>query len=190
MSLIGKLTCVSHQNSSANVVDPLLNSLLFLVPLLHLLAAPYTKVEESFNLQASHDILVYGTPIGHSAGQRLAASYDHFDFPGAVPRTFVGAVTLSGLAQPIVALVGFQHAQFIIRALLGLFNALALLVFRRSLDASFGKVTGRCWVAFITSQFHLMFYLTRTLPNMYSFGLSKSPITLLHPIYFPHTYSC
>lgn len=61
--------------------------------------------------------------------------------------------------------------------MLGLFNAFALLVFRRSLDASFGKVTGRCWVAFITSQFHLMFYLTRTLPNMYSFGLSISRLT-------------
>ena len=75
--------------------------------------------------------------------------------------------------------------------MLGLFNVFALLVFRRSLDASFGKVTGRCWVAFITSQFHLMFYLTRTLPNMYSFGLSISPTSLpdIVPLLYANTPS-
>lgn len=111
--------------------------------------------------------------MGSNAGSRLSAAYDHFAFPGAVPRTFSGAVVLSGLAQPIVALVGFKHAQFVVRGLLGLLNAACLLIFRRGLDKSFGTVTGRCWIGLIVSQFHLMFYLTRTLPNMYSFGLSE-----------------
>lgn len=30
------------------------------VPWLHVLLAPYTKVEESFNLHATHDVLMYG----------------------------------------------------------------------------------------------------------------------------------
>lgn len=34
--------------------------LFFLVGWLHVLLAPYTKVEESFNLHASHDITFYG----------------------------------------------------------------------------------------------------------------------------------
>ncbi|KAJ6779895.1 hypothetical protein PWT90_08593 [Aphanocladium album] len=158
-----------------------LNTLLFAVPLVHLLLAPHTKVEESFNLQAAHDILIYGTPVGEGSGAQLAATYDHFTFPGAVPRTFVGAVLLAGVSQPLIAAVGFGAAQLVVRAALGGFNAACLLVFRRSVDAAFGQATGRWWLALTVSQFHLMFYLSRTLPNMFSFGLTTLASALLLP---------
>lgn len=61
--------------------------------------APYTKVEESFNIQAIHDILTNGVPLGNVA-EVFNARFDHFSFPGSVPRTFVGAVILSGIVQP------------------------------------------------------------------------------------------
>ncbi|QYS94452.1 Mannosyltransferase [Trichoderma simmonsii] len=154
--------------------------LLFAIPLLHLLAAPYTKVEESFNLQATHDILTYGTPT-HDVHARLSSTYDHFTFPGAVPRTFVGSVLLAGVSQPLVALAGFQHAQFIVRAVLGCFNAVCLVVFGRAVEEAFGKGAARWWVVLSVSQFHVVFYLSRTLPNMFAFGLTTLASAFLLP---------
>jgi alpha-1,6-mannosyltransferase len=73
--------------------------------LIHLVASPYTKVEESFNIQAIHDILVHGIPT-ENADQFLTANYDHVSFPGSVPRTFAGALVLSGLSRPFVGFLG------------------------------------------------------------------------------------
>lgn len=73
--------------------------------LVHLFVSPYTKVEESFNIQAIHDILVHGIPT-KNADQFLTANYDHVSFPGSVPRTFAGALVLSGLSRPVVGLLG------------------------------------------------------------------------------------
>lgn len=72
--------------------------------LIHLFASPYTKVEESFNIQAIHDILIHGIPA-ENADQFLTANYDHMTFPGSVPRTFAGALVLSGLSRPFVWLL-------------------------------------------------------------------------------------
>lgn len=72
--------------------------------LLHLFVSPYTKVEESFNIQAIHDILIHGLPT-ENIDQFLTANYDHVSFPGSVPRTFAGALVLSGLSRPWVALL-------------------------------------------------------------------------------------
>lgn len=76
---------------------------LLLIPafiLIHLFISPYTKVEESFNIQAAHDILIHGIP-GSNVDQFLTANYDHVSFPGSVPRTFAGALILSGLSRPV-----------------------------------------------------------------------------------------
>jgi alpha-1,6-mannosyltransferase len=98
-------------------------------------------------------------------------------FPGAVPRTFLGAVLLAGLGQPIIALVGFEHAQLVVRGLLGAANVAALLTFKNLLKKAYGQGVSAWWVVFMASQFHINYYLSRTLPNMYAFGLSKSCIS-------------
>jgi hypothetical protein len=72
--------------------------------LIHLFVSPYTKVEESFNIQAIHDILIHGIP-SNNANQFLTANYDHASYPGSVPRTFAGALVLSGLSRPFIWLM-------------------------------------------------------------------------------------
>lgn len=154
--------------------------------LLHLVVAPYTKVEESFNIQAAHDVLVYGTPTGRGAGLRLEQRYDHFTFPGAVPRTFVGAVLLAGIGQPVIqlansfgALMGGPAAQTAIRGVLGLANAGAMISLSKSLGAACGKSVGRWYLVLQASQFHVLFYASRTLPNMFAFFLTTWAFSFL-----------
>ena len=41
----------------------LVDVLLYVIVVLHVILSPYTKVEESFNLHATHDILMYGVGL-------------------------------------------------------------------------------------------------------------------------------
>lgn len=68
---------------------------------IHLYVSPFTKVEESFNIQAIHDILKYGVPT-QNVYLKLKAQYDHMTFSGAVPRTFVGPLILAAVAKPFI----------------------------------------------------------------------------------------
>lgn len=170
----------------------LLEVVLFGLILAHLLYSPYTKVEESFNIQAVHDILNYGV-----YPEDVLQSYDHVKFPGVVPRTFVGSVCIAGVVK-VIDLVASQllgssflvdeaqaqlHVQIIARAVLGLANVLGIMAIRKSLDKLLGssgksKLVGFFYTLMFLSQFHILFYATRTLPNFIAlpfvnFGLSK-----------------
>ncbi|KAK3939708.1 hypothetical protein QBC46DRAFT_364677 [Diplogelasinospora grovesii] len=163
------------------LIDTCLSLLIPGLILVHLLIAPYTKVEESFNIQATHDVLVYGTPTS-DINHKLSSSYDHFTFPGAVPRTFIGPVLLAGISQPLVTILGFEYAQLIVRAVLGLFNSAALLIFASNLRRAYGSGVARWYLVLQASQFHVIFYASRTLPNMFAFGLT----TLAFGMFLPH----
>ncbi|GAB6029671.1 hypothetical protein CHUAL_005403 [Chamberlinius hualienensis] len=131
----------------------------------HLILCPFTKVEESFNLQAMHDILYHRTNI---------SQYDHLEFPGVVPRSFLGPLIVSLLSAPFVSIASALQfnkfaAQYIVRFVLGGLTFCCFAKFKKSIGKIYGS-TVSSWLCVITaSQFHFIYYMTRPLPN--TFGL-------------------
>lgn len=155
--------------------------------LLHLLVAPYTKVEESFHVQAVHDILVHGFPDENNLTR---SNYDHFEFPGAVPRSVVGATVIAKLSEHVMLLVEGVNRQILgrihlndialntglilrlARATLGLFNSFAVGIFAYALRRCYGQTVAVWYLLFQSSQFHVIYYASRPLSNMFAFGLT------------------
>ncbi|CAG0880654.1 unnamed protein product [Cyprideis torosa] len=147
----------------------MVEAFLFLaVALLHLAVCPFTKVEESFNLQAIHDLLYHRSNI---------SAYDHHDFPGVVPRTFIGAISVAIPAAPLVFIMhvlGFSkyYAQLAVRFVLAFGVIRSLNEFVDQLERQIHKLQASSLVwwlrLLICSQFHLLFYASRTLPNTFA----------------------
>lgn len=133
----------------------------------YLIMVPYTKVEESFNVQAMHDILYHRQHIDR---------YDHLEFPGVVPRTFTGAIIVSILASPVIVAMQLVHAAKIyglltVRLVLGWMVLSALRFFRIQVRRKFGFHVEAFFAILTAMQFHLLFYSTRPLPNILAFIL-------------------
>ncbi|KAJ2040958.1 alpha-1,6- mannosyltransferase [Coemansia sp. S3946] len=124
------------------------------------LCAPYTKVEESFFMQAVHDILKWG-PVN--------ASFDHLSFPGVVPRSFVGPLLISALAYPAKLVNGGRAEgiwiQLAARLALGWLVAWANSSLRRAVSVAFGSTAARWYAVFCICQFHYTFWTSRLLGN-------------------------
>ncbi|KXS19794.1 glycosyltransferase family 22 protein [Gonapodya prolifera JEL478] len=170
--------------------DPLshaIDATLLALSLLYIFFCPYTKVEESFNIQAIHDLLIHGAaPSGLS-------HFDHLEFPGAVPRTFIGAVALAAAAWPLkiicISLLGLPKIvlQYIVRALLGTFTVVSLRSVRLATQARYGVLVGRWFALLCATQFHLLFWGSRTIPNTFAMGLWNLALARWVALPQPHT---
>ena len=131
----------------------------------YLLLCPFSKVEESFNMQATHDLLVLGV--------RNVSQFDHLEFPGVVPRTFLGSLVVTAISSPIVWVIvalGGQKiwVQLATRWVLGMLTLGALVFFGDGVGMSFGRDTSRFLLLICTCQFHLLLYMRSTMPNVYA----------------------
>ncbi|KAJ6729950.1 MANNOSYLTRANSFERASE [Salix viminalis] len=135
----------------------------------YVFAVPYTKVEESFNIQAMHDILYH---------KHRLENYDHLEFPGVVPRTFIGALIVSVLASPIVGVINLLrlskiYALIAVRLALGCVVLSTLRFFRVQVRHKFGHQVEAFFVILTALQFHLLFYCTRPLPNILALAVAN-----------------
>ncbi|KAL9960887.1 hypothetical protein ACROYT_G034394 [Oculina patagonica] len=115
-------------------------------------------------MQATHDILYHGANI---------SQFDHLEFPGVVPRTFLGPLAVSSLAYPVVTALNLAHtsklwSQLAVRFCLGLLSLLAFLKFRNSISLRFGQDVGKFLALITATQFHFLFYISRPLPNIFA----------------------
>jgi alpha-1,6-mannosyltransferase len=171
----------------------LADSLVLLFISAYLFTAPFTKVEESFNTQAIHDLIHHGLNL---------EKFDHIEFPGPVPRTFVGSVVLAVLSKAILHFIPKTFSkldgQLISRGILGTINAFMICYVKdcafRALKMTYkqqkdhtqkntkidksmkGKYKTRSdpynpwsfglwFILFQIGQFHIPFYASRCLPN-------------------------
>jgi alpha-1,6-mannosyltransferase len=164
---------------------------LILTSVLDLSICPYSKVEESFNLQATHDIFYHGISPALSAALSTRTGgdpggvlpYDHLQYPGVVPRTFTGPLVV-GYVCRIISLVLYPvfdlasrplMIQALARGILMVFNVHALYRLAIAADTKFGQPgrkerpnVGGYLLLITAAQFHLPFYLGRMLPNVFA----------------------
>ena len=148
-----------------------LDVVVYLAVIAHMLAAPYTKVEESFNVQACHDAMLLG------ASPSALGGWDHVQFPGAVPRTFVGALLSSAIGAPAAALAWSRGApliagQLCARGALAAISVGAFALFRHATRDALGGGVGRALALVVLVQFHLPFYMSRFLPNTFALAVA------------------
>ena len=138
---------------------------LLLTILFYIMCCPYSKVEESFNLQAIHDLTEYGV--------LNLQNFDHLQFPGVVPRTFIGPLIVAFLSFPfnvilkLVAASSF-YMQIVCRMIVGVLSWLSFFSFKVGIQFRFGNRVAQLSGILIALQFHICFYMSRTLPNIFA----------------------
>ncbi|GKY91777.1 hypothetical protein MPSEU_000149400 [Mayamaea pseudoterrestris] len=185
---------LSKRKAAARLCSQLL---VLSVSLTGLFLCPYSKVEESFALQAIHDSFYFGLkPLllmhVNSTGAEAAKEfyllpYDHLQYPGVVPRTFAGPLIISALCRLTQCLLPFEieHLNILARLFLLALQLHAWFRMARALDwrvqqqgdgatetsrpAISSPSTLGTYLLLVTAvQFHIPFYASRFLANSFA----------------------
>lgn len=134
-----------------------------------------TKVEESFNVQACYDLLF--------KSWRNVKSFDHIEFPGVVPRTFIGPLYLTAIARPLISIFSLSRltSLLVVRGVLSATLCLTFVHIRMSATRTFSARTGTLFMLLTAVQFHLAFYSSRLLPNMFAMCLTNIALAAFMP---------
>lgn len=135
-------------------------------------------------MQAVHDILAFKWNI---------SKFDHLKFPGVVPRTFMGPLVISMAVAPWSALINLgpsflrslfypQPRLILTRLALGTASIISLSIFRKAVAARFTRSTSVFFAAITMSQFHLIYYAGRTIPNIFALAFVNIALAeWIHP---------
>ncbi|KAK2707564.1 dol-P-Man:Man(7)GlcNAc(2)-PP-Dol alpha-1,6-mannosyltransferase-like isoform X2 [Artemia franciscana] len=99
--------------------------------------------------------------------------YDHLEFPGVVPRTFIAPLFVATLSFPLVFIghiLGISKliGLYCVRMTIGYSVLVSLEAFKFSAQKHFGEGVTTWFTFIIGTQFHFMFYLSRPLPNIFA----------------------
>jgi alpha-1,6-mannosyltransferase len=157
---------ITHYDTAMDHIDVLL----CFVCVLFAVICPFTKVEESFNIDAIHDFLFLPW---------MSLDYEHHTFPGVVPRTSLGAFLVALLVYPYHRLTLWLPywnkfwSLILVRVAMALMGAACIARFRSSIQHLWGKTCSKATGLFILSQFHLIYYASRPLPNTFAMYCGK-----------------
>jgi alpha-1,6-mannosyltransferase len=152
---------------TTNLPRRLAQGLFLTTSLTSLFLCPHSKVEESFYIQATHDLYYHGVFSIHD--------YDHLQYPGVVPRSFVAPILLSIITKCISFLLTpvynvDQHPDQVLclaRLALLFLSLHAWFRFAAALDKKHSTTLGTYVLIITACQFHAPFYASRMLANVF-----------------------
>ena len=175
--------------------------------LLYVRLAPYTKVEESFNTQAVHDAIfhtndlhlwdhkefpgvvprTFGGPlILGKVTKTVARAMEVFVNSNPVTKRIFRSEQVWGELKHLVETLNEEetfvrtkmHYQVIMRMVLGLLSTFSLHRFHSVIGKNFGNDVAVYASVLALAQFHLAFYASRPLPNIFAFVLTTFALSL------------
>ncbi|KAL2312246.1 putative Dol-P-Man:Man(7)GlcNAc(2)-PP-Dol alpha-1,6-mannosyltransferase [Schizosaccharomyces pombe] len=118
-------------------------------------------------MQAIHDIQTYRWDL---------SKYDHLEFPGAVKRSFIPSLFIAVLSY---IPSWFVNPLLAARWTIGYLSWESMNSVSCSISKRFGTLSGALFILFSCAQFHLMYYMSRPLSNIFGLIATNHSLSLL-----------